>query len=217
MRNREPMNGIKISVVYSSDNVLSTDGISFLLKSTPQLDLLDTFTDTELLDEFLMVNDVNVLLFEIGTNSERIEEIIKLKQTSPSTKLIVISAVEDQTRIVQILKYGADGYILASSSPVEIIKSVSDVYYGGLSFSPLIIKRIMEYFRSSHKHVENYMLTKREEEIVDGLSKGYSYKMIADQMGIKLDTVRSHIRRVYDKMDVNSRTQVILKTLEAKR
>ena len=75
----------------------------------------------------------------------------------------------------------------------------------------------MEYFRSSNKHVENYMLTKREEEIVDGLSKGYSYKMIADQMGIKLDTVRSHIRRVYDKMDVNSRTQVILKTLEAKR
>lgn len=217
MRNREPMSSMQISVVYSSDHVLSKDGISFLLKSTPQLNLLDTFDDTELLDEFLMVNDVNVLLFEIGTDTNRIEDITKLKQTSPATKLIVISAVEEQTRIVQILKYGADGYILANSSPVEIIKSISDVYYGGLSFSPLIIKRIMEYFRSSHKPAENYMLTKREEEIVDGLSKGYSYKMIADHMGIKLDTVRSHIRRVYDKMDVNSRTQVILKTLEAKR
>src|SRR6478672_868613 len=119
MRNREPMSGMQISVVYSSDHVLSKDGISFLLKSTPQLDLLDTFDDTELLDEFLMVNDVNVLLFEIGANSDRIEIITKLKHTSPATKLIVVSAVEDQARIVQILKYGADGYILANSSPIE--------------------------------------------------------------------------------------------------
>src|SRR5436305_13525446 len=110
----------KISVAYFGDNILSKEGISFLISSTPQLSLAGTYLDTEGIEEHILSDNPDVVLLEIGQSKERIECIPLIKDLSILTKVIVLSSLEEQAFIVKALKYGIDGFILDSSSPVEI-------------------------------------------------------------------------------------------------
>ncbi|HEU0063573.1 MAG TPA: LuxR C-terminal-related transcriptional regulator, partial [Flavisolibacter sp.] len=103
-------------------------------------------------------------------------------------------------------------------SPADVVKSIFEIQDGGSVISPKIIKRIVDNFYNSEKHFDRSLqtLTNREKEIVSWLLKGYPYKLIAAKTGIKLDTVRSHIRKIYDKMDVNSRSEIMLKSFNYK-
>ncbi|HNM26847.1 MAG TPA: response regulator transcription factor, partial [Saprospiraceae bacterium] len=122
---------------------------------------------------------------------------------------------DDDERIFQALRSGASGYLLKNTPPGEIVQAVFDVYNGGSPMTSTVARKVLQFFQQPVKPiVADHDLSARELDILRGLMKGYSYKLIADELGISLDTVRSHIRNVYDKLQVNSKTEAILKAMK---
>ena len=205
----------KIKVIYYEDNSNLREGISFLIQSTPQLDLLATFsnadtvkTDTEELKPDVILMDIDMP----GTNG--IDAVAIVKAVSPGTQVIMLTVFDNEEKIFNAIRNGASGYLLKHTPPSEIIESIFDVNKGGSPMTANVARKVLQYFQSQPKaQKEDYNLSDRELQIVKGLVSGYSYKAIAAELFISIDTVRSHIRRIYEKLHVNSKTEAVLKAI----
>ena len=124
--------------------------------------------------------------------------------------VLMFTVDDDSDAIFRSLQAGATGYLLKSASPAEIIDAITDVMQGGAPMSGHIARKVVQYFRPKRTPDEE-KLSSREVEIVNFLAKGFRYKEIADALSISVHTVRSHIRRIYEKLHVTSRTEAALK------
>jgi DNA-binding NarL/FixJ family response regulator len=157
---------------------------------------------------------INVVLTDIGLPGKSgIEGIKMIKEKNPQTDVIMITVFKDSDKIFKSLCSGATGYILKGTSFEEIKESILTILKGGSYMSPTIARKIVEYFNPLQKLTES-KLTQREEQIVKGLVDGLSYKLIADRLCISVDTVRYHIKNIYTKLEVNSKSEVIAKFLK---
>ena len=140
-----------------------------------------------------------------------IECITKLKESHPSMQFIMLTIFEDNEAIFNSLAAGASGYLLKQTPAARLLEAISDVYHGGSPMSSEIARKVVQSFQThAYPSSSEHVLTKREEDILALLAKGYLYKEIADACNISLDTVRSHIRHIYEKLHVNTRTEAIL-------
>jgi len=157
----------------------------------------------------------DVLLMDIqlpGMSGIKGMEIIKEKY--PDIEIIMLTVYHDSHKIFDSLKAGASGYLLKHTSLPEIKESIDNLLKGGAPMSPQIARKVITHFNDqAPKKNEKSMLTSREQDIVTGLVDGLSYKMIADRYDISIDTVRAHIRNIYKKLHVNSKAEVIAKSL----
>lgn len=205
----------KIKVIYYEDNGNLREGISFLIQSTPQLDLLATFSnaDTVKVDTEELKPDVILMDIDMpGTNG--IDAVAIVKAVSPKTQVIMLTVFDNEEKIFNAIRNGASGYLLKHTPPSEIIDSIFDVNKGGSPMTANVARKVLQYFQSQPKaQKEDYNLSERELQIVKGLVSGYSYKAIASELFISIDTVRSHIRRIYEKLHVNSKTEAVLKAI----
>lgn len=205
----------KIKVIYYEDNSNLREGISFLIQSTPQLDLLATFSnaDTVKVDTEELKPDVILMDIDMpGTNG--IDAVAIVKAVSPKTQVIMLTVFDNEEKIFNAIRNGASGYLLKHTPPSEIIDSIFDVNKGGSPMTANVARKVLQYFQSQPKaQKEDYNLSERELQIVKGLVSGYSYKAIASELFISIDTVRSHIRRIYEKLHVNSKTEAVLKAI----
>jgi DNA-binding NarL/FixJ family response regulator len=128
----------------------------------------------------------------------------------------MLTVYEDDSQIFDSLRAGASGYILKRAPLEEIISAIKDVNSGGAPMSPSIAKRVLNFFNESGKKVVEYNLTSREKEILQELTNGLSYKKIAETLFISLDTVRSHIKNIYQKLHVGSKSEAVAKALKDK-
>jgi DNA-binding NarL/FixJ family response regulator len=205
----------RIKVIYYEDNTNLREGISFLIQSTPQLELLATFsnadtvkTDTEELKPDVILMDIDMP----GTNG--IDAAAIVKAVSPQTQVIMLTVFDNEEKIFNAIRNGASGYLLKHTPPSEIIESIFDVNKGGSPMTANVARKVLQYFQSQPKASKtDYNLSERELQIVKGLVSGYSYKAIAAELFISIDTVRSHIRRIYEKLHVNSKTEAVLKAI----
>jgi len=157
---------------------------------------------------------IDVVLTDIGLPGKSgIEGIKLIKEKNPQTDVIMITVFKDSDKIFKSLCSGATGYILKGTSFEEIKESILTILKGGSYMSPTIARKIVEYFNPLQKLTES-KLTQREEQIVKGLVDGLSYKLIADRLTISVDTVRYHIKNIYTKLEVNSKSEVIAKFLK---
>lgn len=174
-------------------------------------------TDTveEMLDYLKEHEHPSVLLMDIqlpGMSGIKGMEIIKGKY--PDIDIIMLTVYHDSHKIFDSLKAGASGYLLKHTSLPEIKESIELLLKGGAPMSPQIARKVITHFNDQGaKKNEDSMLTSREQDIVNGLVDGLSYKMIADRFDISIDTVRAHIRNIYKKLHVNSKAEVIAKSL----
>lgn len=156
-----------------------------------------------------------VILMDIqlpGMSGIKGMEIIKSKY--PEIDIIMLTVYHDSHKIFDSLKAGASGYLLKHTSLPEIKESIEDLLKGGAPMSPQIARKVISHFNEkAPKKNKDSMLTNREQDIVNGLVDGLSYKMIADRYDISIDTVRAHIRNIYKKLHVNSKAEVITKSL----
>jgi len=143
-----------------------------------------------------------------------IECIRRLKELLPATPLIVLTVYEDSEHIFRALKAGASGYLLKRSDPEEILEAIKDARDGGAPMSSQIARRVVRSFHEPAQAGNNVSLTEREDEILALLSKGYANKEIAGTMEISVATVRTHLRHIYEKLHVRSRTEAIVKYLK---
>lgn len=143
-----------------------------------------------------------------------IEGMKIIKQKYPETEIIMLTVYHDSHKIFESLKAGASGYLLKHTSLPEIKEAIIMVQNGGSPMSPQIARKVIHHFHQKPAEKPESELTPREQEIVQGLVDGLSYKLIADRMLISLDTVRAHIRNIYKKLHVNSKAEVIAKSLK---
>ncbi len=182
------------------------DGISCRVAVDSVEEMLDYLKEKELPDILLM--DIQL------PGMSGIEGIGIIKQDYPEIDIIMLTVYHDSHKIFDSLKAGASGYLLKHTSLPEIKEAVEDLAKGGAPMSPQIARKVIQYFNTTQvKKKPESDLTAREQDIVNGLVDGLSYKMIADRFDISIDTVRAHIRNIYKKLHVNSKAEVIAKSL----
>jgi len=162
--------------------------------------------------QFLTEFPADVVLTDIGLpKANGIAAIKAIKEKCPDTQFCMFTVFEDNDKIFDSIKAGAKGYILKNSDPDTIIKSIRELYNGGSPMNPEIARKVIDAFataRPTPKAID-LPLTKREKELLELLSKGLLYKEIAQELGITIGTVKQHIHKIYDKLQVNNKTEAI--------
>ena len=138
----------------------------------------------------------------------------RLKELCPAVQILMLTVYEDNDRVFGALKAGASGYLLKRADPAEILHSIQEVKQGGAPMSSQIARRVVQSFREpAHNTLKDEKLSQREEEILQQLSKGYATKEIADHLSVSVNTVRTHLQHIYEKLHVRSRTEAVVKFL----
>jgi DNA-binding NarL/FixJ family response regulator len=132
-----------------------------------------------------------------------------IKSVHPEIKVLIQTAFDSDENVFGSLKAGAEGYLLKSASANKILKGIEDVYLGGAIMTPSIALKVMRFFQPITKPDNTYNLTNREITVLGFLSDGFSYKMIASKMEISYFTVNAHIRKIYEKLQVNSSAEAV--------
>jgi DNA-binding NarL/FixJ family response regulator len=205
-----------ITVLLYEDNRDLREGISFLLQATPGIVLAAACPHVNNLKADLQAYNPDVVLTDIGMpGMTGLEALPIIKATNPNIQVLMLTVFDDDERIFQAIRGGASGYLLKNTPPAEIIQAVFDVYRGGSPMTSSVARKVLQHFQQPAKvSSSEQLLSAREQDILKGLMKGYSYKLIADELHISIDTVRTHIRNVYEKLQVNSKTEAILKAMK---
>ncbi len=208
-----------VRVTITDDDSSFSESLALLVDGSPGFQCVGRFSDGEAALAGLPDCKPDVALMDIqmpGRNG--IECIRELKPKLPLTQFVVLTSYTDDKRVFESLKAGATGYLLKRSAPVEILQAIAEVQSGGSPMSGYIARRVVESFGSASNEptLEKPDLPKlspREESVVLLLSKGYLYKEIADELSIGVETVRTHLRRIYEKLQVRTRTEAVVKYL----
>jgi DNA-binding NarL/FixJ family response regulator len=144
-----------------------------------------------------------------------IHAVKKIRSYNTKTHVIMLTVFETNELIFDALCAGANGYLLKNTAPEKIADAILEVYVGGAPMTTSIARKVLLYF--SNRNVQtDFSLTQREKEILNLLVKGYTYKMIASECIISMDTVRSHIKKIYEKLQVNSNIEAVKKAMDHK-
>lgn len=142
-----------------------------------------------------------------------IEGVKKARSVDVAVNIIMITVFDDNNHVYDALRAGANGYLLKKYISDKLVDAINEVQNGGAPMSPAIARLIIQDMHSTQIKATDYQLTNRETEILSLLSKGNSYKMIAAQLSLSIDTVRTHIKRIYDKLHVNSQIEAVSKAI----
>jgi DNA-binding NarL/FixJ family response regulator len=143
-----------------------------------------------------------------------IECVERLKAEVPAMQILMLTVYEDTDQIFKALAAGASGYLLKRSSPTKLLQAIREVHAGGSPMSSSIARKVVASFQKSKQSGgKQTHLSPREEMVLDCLAKGLTYKQIADQLEISIDTIRTYLRRIYEKLHVQSRTEAVAKYL----
>jgi DNA-binding NarL/FixJ family response regulator len=205
-----------IAVAIVEDNPDIRAGTSYVLRSSRQSAIAGEYeTAEELINAFDVIHP-DVVLMDLGLpGMSGVEAIGVLKRLHPRVEIVVLSVFEDDDNIFRAICAGANGYLAKPATPQQLIGAVEDAFGGGTPMSPHIARKVLEMFK---QHIPppraDYNLTPRELEILDHLVQGEDYKVIAEQLFLSLFTVRAHIRNIYDKLHVHSKSQAVAKALK---
>jgi DNA-binding NarL/FixJ family response regulator len=209
-----------IRILLYEDNRDLREGMTFLLRSTPQFEFLGAFPDPRNLEMQISGLKPDVVLMDIDMPGRTgIEATPIVKAIHPAAQVIILTVFEEEDKIFSAIRGGASGYLLKRTPPTEIVAAIHDAHRGGSPMTSSIARKVLQYFQKqpiAAPATPDYKLSPRELEILKSLVKGYSYKLIADEHFISMDTVRSHIRNIYEKLQVNSKTEAVLKALKDK-
>jgi len=160
----------------------------------------------------MIENPPNVAIVDIelpGMNG--IALIKKLKTTAPEIQCLVCTMHDDDEKIFEALESGADGYVLKKSTPAQIKRAICDVIEGGAPMSPYVAKRVISIFKKPVVTEKDALLTEREQQVIQLLSKGLSYKQIGDQLFVSHETVKKHLKNIYYKLHVQNKVEALNK------
>lgn len=202
---------IKVAIVEDDPQI--RDGLAFLINTSPGFQCVTAVWSAEQALKEVPPLKPNVILMDIGLpGMSGIECIRQFKSKLPEAQVMMLTVFEDHDKIFQSLSAGASGYLLKNTPPAKLLEAIQDVHSGGSPMSNQIARRVVEVFQTqAPQSSATPDLSKREHEILHYLAQGFLYKEIADKLSISIETVRTHIRNIYDKLHVRTRTEAILK------
>jgi two-component system nitrate/nitrite response regulator NarL len=214
--NPDPLNPNQITVAVVEDNSDLRDGLAQLIGGTPGYRCVGAFESCDPLLKQLNALKPEVVLMDIGLpGMTGIEGVSRVKEKRPETEVLMLTVFEDEKKIFDSICAGASGYLLKKTDPVRILEAIQEVRHGGAPMTAKIARTVLGAFQRAPLQVPTgTQLSEREKEVLAGLVQGLSYKMIADECSISIDTVRSHIRHIYEKLQVNSKAQAISLALQ---
>ncbi len=207
--NHRQMNPIAVAVVEDHPDLRRSLGL--ILAATPGYSCAGSYEQCEeLLDELAHI-DLQVILMDIGLpGMSGIEGIRRVKAVRPDIKILVQTIYEDDENVFGAICAGADGYVLKKSPPIELLQAIDQAVEGGVPMSPSVARNVITMFRAfAPKQEQNLDLTPREHELLKSLADGLDYKQLADRHFISIDTVRNHIRHIYEKLHVHSKSEAV--------
>ena len=185
-----------------------------LLEETEGFRCIGAYQNAEDALEDIPRKSPDIVLMDINLpGMDGIECTYRLKIKMPDLLVVMLTVYEDAGKIFHSLQAGAVGYLLKLSKPGDIITALKEVIAGGSPMSPQIARKVVQSFHQERKG-ESQKLSPREEQVLSLLSKGYLYKEIASELSISNDTVHNHIRKIYEKLQVHSRTEAVIKFLK---
>lgn len=202
------------SIAIVEDDEKVRHYLAVQIRQHMQVRELRVFKDAETALSELTAEPVDIGLFDVnlpGMNG--IDCIQRLKILHPKMQMMVLTVYDNTDTIFKALQAGATSYLLKSTPPERVVEAIREVRDGGSPISSQIARKVIETFatgKKANKHFQD--LSRREQEILEQLAKGFRYKEIADQLFLSIDTVRTHIRNIYEKLQVNSRAEALRKT-----
>lgn len=204
---------IRVSIV--EDHRPSRESFVKLLRQSPELVCMGAYGNVEQAEREIPQHLPNVVLMDINlAGNSGIECVAKLKAAHPEIDFVMLTTYDDTDLIFSALRAGASGYLLKRAASDELIAAIKEVHEGGSPMSMEIARRVVSHFHEIRKPAkEEEMLSKREREILDLLAEGLPYKQIADRLELSPHTIHNHLRRIYKKLQVQSRTEAVVKFL----
>lgn len=200
---------ISIGIVEDHDEFRQS--LCYLISSFSRYEVLWACSSAE---EAFQCQETDVVLLDINLPGiSGIEAILKFKLRFPGQRIIMLTILEDDSHILQAIRNGADGYILKKTQPARILEAIQQVFEGGAALTPMVARQVLASFRPSRKDNPE-QLTPREREILALITEGVSTEQIADKLFISPQTVRNHIKNIYEKLQVHSKAQAVAKALK---
>jgi DNA-binding NarL/FixJ family response regulator len=206
---------VPISVSIVEDNEQLRGTLARVIGRAEGFRCLSHYPSAEAALEALPKDRPDVVLMDInlpGMNG--VECVRQLKQVAPQIQIVMLTVYEDTDNIFQALSAGASGYMLKRTKSAELLDAIRDVHRGGSPMTTHIARKVIQSFQKAGPSVQpTENLSQREQEVLECLSQGFLYKEIADKLGISYETVHTYIRRIYEKLQVRTRTEAVAKFL----
>src|ERR1041384_4086663 len=207
-----------ISISIVDDEKALRESIATFVNGSQGFRCISTYGSPKAALQGLPADRPDVVLMDINmAEMTGIECVAKLREIAPAVQIVMLTVYEDTEQIFKALSAGASGYLLKRSSPSKLLEAIREVHAGGSPMSSSIARKVVASFQNSGKLGEKQAnlphLSPREEAVLKLLSKGFTYKLIADELGISIDTIRTYLRRIYEKLHVQSRTEAVAKYL----
>lgn len=202
-----------VNVIIVEDDSDIRSSLEDMLSGGADIDCVASFSNAEAFIAAFPYINADVVLMDIGLPGiDGIEAVAQMKPVKPKVQYLMCTSFEEPEKTFQSLCAGATGYLLKNCLPAELFRAVQDIYNGGSPMSPLIARLVVSSFTKQPKTTQEYdTLSAREKEILQYLSKGYQYKEIAAKMVLSVETIRTYIRHVYEKLQVHTRTDAVNK------
>lgn len=203
-----------ISVLIFEDNGDLRESLRLLVNGTPGYTVLADFSNGSLARKAVTEHQPDVVLMDFDMPEVNgIQALQAIKEVRPETHVVMLTVFDQNEHVFEAMCNGANGYLLKRSAPTEIIKAIDDVMTGGAPMTPAIAKKVLSFFAHQKTVKPKSELTPKESEVLKWLVDGYSYKMIAAELEVSLDTIRTHIKNIYRKLQVNSMTEAVAKAI----
>jgi DNA-binding NarL/FixJ family response regulator len=203
-----------LRIAIYEDNTDLRMAMSMLIGGSPGFELVGAFANCLNVVAECKTLCPDVVLMDIQMpQMSGIEGVGLLKRAIPSVEIIMLTVFDDEESVFNAIRAGASGYLLKKTPPAVILNALHEVKAGGAPMTPMIARKVLGFLpqKTVEKQPNFEALSPREAEVLQTLSRGYSYKMVASELFISIDTVRGHVRQIYDKLHVHSLSEAISK------
>jgi len=205
-----------IRVLLYEDNPQLREGLSMLINGTDGFEVVAAFRNCNQAVEEVAALRPDVVLMDIdmpGTNG--IQGLRMIRENNADVKILMLTVFDDNKNVFEAVRMGANGYILKKTPPAKLLEYIEEAMNGGAPITSSIAAQVLKMFSEINApQSPDYHLSDREQQVLHFLVNGYSYKMIASEMFISIDTVRSHIKKIYEKLHVNSKSEAVAKAFK---
>ncbi len=208
---------MKTRIMIYEDNQVFRESLVRLFSANPAFDVAGDFPNCAEIEEHMHSLKPEVVLMDIQMpNVNGLQGLDTIRNVSPNVKVIMLTVFEDNQHIFDAICRGANGYLLKNATPPQIFHAIEEVLQGGAPLTPSIASKVLSLLsgKKAAPAGDSYRLTPREKEILESLVEGNSYKMIASTLQISVETVKTHIKKIYEKLQVNSQTEAVSKAMK---